>query len=313
MISLMKKLTGKSFLKLLKEYLVLAVGSILNAICMYSFINPAKLIAGGFSGLASTLMYIFKGIIPISPDNLMSIFYFVLNVPLLICSLIFLRGDFTFKTIWTTIVCSGALALLPMINFPTFTDDNAKLIAVAFGGIMIGLAMYLAAINNGSNGGTEIIAKIVAKYHPEVDLSNVVLIANLLIAAGGSVVVMLTENEGLSTIIYSYMYIFMGSTVFGMFNRGFDHPQKFMIITAEYEALASDIVNKFKRGCTFIDTKSTMPDQPERKIIVVVVQHRQAQALKQMIKARDPNAFTIVKDVYDVFSRPTFNRSYKTK
>ena len=312
MISPMKKLTGKSFLKLLKEYLVLAFGSILNAVCMYSFVNPSKLIAGGFSGLASTLMYIFKGIIPsVSPDNLMSIFYFVLNVPLLICSLIFLRGDFTFKTIWTTIVCSGALALLPIINFPTF--DHAKLIAVAFGGILIGLAMYLAAINNGSNGGTEIIAKIVAKYHPEIDLSNVVLIANLLIAAGGSVIVMITENQGISVVIYSYMYIFMGSTVFGMFNRGFDHPQKFMIITAEYETLASDIVNKFKRGCSFIDTQSTMPDQPERKIIVVVVQHRQASALKQMIKARDPNAFTIVKDVYDVFSRPTFNRSYKTK
>ena len=26
----------------------------------------------------------------------------------------------------------------------------------------------------------------------------------------------------------------------------------------------------------------------------------------------DPDAFTIVKDVYDVFSRPTFNWSYKT-
>lgn len=307
----MKKLTANTFLKYVKEYLVLTFASLLNAICLYSFVNPSKLIAGGFSGLASTLMYIFKGLIPISPDNLMSIFYFVLNVPLLICSLIFLRGDFTFKTIWNTVVCTGALAILPIINFPTF--DDTPLIAVAFGGILIGIAMYLAAIHNGSNGGTEIIAKMVAKYHPEIDLSNVVLIANLLIAAGGSVVVMVTEHQGFSIVIYSYMYIFMGSTVFGMFNRGFDHPQKFMIITAEYEALRQDILNRFKRGCSLVDTQSTMPNQPQRKIIVVVVQHRQAHALKQIIKARDPNAFTIVKDVYDVFSRPTFNRSYKTK
>lgn len=307
----MKKLTAKSFLKFVKEYVILAFASILNAICMYSFINPSHLIAGGFSGLASTLMYIFKGIVPISPDTLMSIFYFVLNVPLLICSLIFLRGDFTFKTIWTTIVSTGVLALLPLINFPKF--DDTRLIAIAFGGVLIGIAMYLAAINNGSNGGTEIIAKIVSKYHPEIDLSSVVLIANLLIAIAGSVIVMITENEGFSVVIYSFMYIFMGSTVFGMFNRGFDHPQKFVIITAEYEALANDILDRFKRGCSFVDTQSTMPDQPERKIIIVVVQFRQASALKQIIKARDPNAFTIVKDVYDVFSRPTFNRSYKTK
>ena len=289
----------------------MALAGILNAISLYSFVNPSKLIAGGFSGLASALTYIFSSFVPVGFDDLMSIIYFVLNVPLLISSLVFLRGDFTFKTIFATLVCTGTLALLPTFNFPKF--DDAPLIAVAFGGIIIGVSMYIASEVNGSNGGTEIIAKIVSKYHPEIDLSNVVLIANLIIAVTGSIIVMVIEGERVSIVIYSFMYIFMGSTVFGMFKRGFDHPQKFIIVTTEYEQLASDITDRFKRGCSFIDTQSTMPDQPERKLVMVVVQHRQAPALKQIIRARDPNAFTIVKDVYDVFSRPTFNRSYKTK
>lgn len=308
----MKKLTVKSFLTLVKEYLIVAFAGVLNAVSLYSFVNPSKLIAGGFSGLASALMYVFKGIITsVTPDNLMSIIYFILNVPLLTCSLIFLRGDFTFKTIAATLVCTGMLAVLPEFNFPKF--DDSRLIAIAFGGIIIGVSMYIASEVNGSNGGTEIIAKIVYKYHPEMDLSKVVLMANLLIAVAGSIVVMIVEGERVSIVIYSFMYIFMGSTVFGMFKRGFDHPQKFIIVTTEYEQLASDITARFKRGCSCIGTQSTMPDQPERKIIMVVVQHRQSPALKHMIRARDPNAFTIVKDVYDVFSRPTFNRSYKTK
>ena len=105
----------------------------------------------------------------------------------------------------------------------------------------------------------------------------------------------------------------MGTTVFGMFKRGFNHPQKFLIVTSEYDKISQAITARFKRGCSFMDTRVSSPDGPSRKIVMVVVQHRQAPALKQIIRAVDPEAFTIVKDVYDVFSRPTFNRSYKTK
>ena len=308
----MKKLTAKSFLTLVKEYLFVTLAGTLNAISLYSFVNPSKLIAGGFSGLSSALTYIFYKLIPaVSFDNLMSIIYFVLSVPLLICSLIFLRGDFTFKTIWATLVCTGVLAVLPMFNFPKF--DDAPLIAIAFGGILIGLAMFIAAEYNGSNGGTEVIARIVYKYHPEIDLSKVILIANLVIMITGSAIVMSIEGERVSIVVYSMLYIFMGTTVFGMLKRGFNHPQKFIIITTQYQQLTEDITTRFKRGCTLMDVANSDPAKPQYKIIMVVVQYRQAPLLKQLIRSRDPNAFTIVKEVHDVFSRPTFNRSYKTK
>ena len=310
----MKKLTAKSLLTLAKEYLIIAFAATLNALSLYSFVNPSKLIAGGFSGLSSVLTYVFDPIFTfIEFDELMSVIYFVLSAPLLICSLIFLRGDFTFKTIWATIVCTGALAIFPLINFPQFEEPHARLIAIAFGGILIGISMYVASENNGSNGGTEIIAKIVSKYHPEIDLSKVLFYANIAIMIVGSVVVMICTNERGSIIVYSFLYIVTGTQVFAMFKRGFNHPQKFLIVTTEYERLAEAITTQFKRGCSFMDAQGSMPDQPTRKVVMVVVQYRQSPALKHIIRTIDPNAFTIVKEVHDVFSRPTFNRSYKTK
>ena len=310
----MKKLNTKFLLTRLKEYLIISFAAIINALSMYSFVNPAYLIAGGFSGLSAVLTYVIDPLIPaLGFDELVSYVYIVLNTPLLICSLIFLRGDFTFKTIWATIVCTIALKVFPMMNFPKFTDTHAKIIAVTFGGILIGIAMYTAAEYNGSNGGTEVLAKIVAKYHPEIDLSKVIFIANIIIMVGGSVVVMLYKGQGASIIIYSFLYILIGSKVFDVFKRGFNLPQKFLIITTEYEQMAQELTNHFKRGCSFMDCNGTRPDSPERKVVVVVVQHRQTPALKRIIRAIDPEAFTIVKDVHDVFSRPTFNRSYKTK
>ena len=309
----MKKLTAKLFWKRAREYLIVTVAGILNAVSLYSFVNPAKLIAGGFSGLSSALTYVFYKMIPaVAFDDLMSIIYFILNIPLLTCSLIFLRGDFTFKTIWATLVCTGTLAVLPKF-FPKFENTDARLIAIAFGGILIGVSMYVASEVNGSNGGTEVIAKIVSKYHPEIDLSKVLLIANMVITFVGSIIVMIVEKENFTIVLYSFMYIFMGTTVFGMFKRGFNHPQKFLIVTTEYEQLTADITANFKRGCSCVDVRNTDPSKPQRKMVMVIVQYRQAPLLKQLIRERDPNAFTIVKEVHDVFSRPTFNRSYKTK
>lgn len=308
----MKKLTAKSFLTKLKEYFWLTVAGVLNAVTLYVFLNPAKLIAGGFSGLSSALTYVLRLFVKnVSYDNLMSVVYFVINIPLLICSVIFLRGDFAVKTIYATLICNGALALFPIIHMPQYSGANV--IGVIFAAVLIGFAMHIASEYNGSNGGTEVIARIVSKYHPEIDLSKVIMIANFIIAVAGSVVVIVTEGENGAVVLYSLTYVVLGSTFMGMFKRGFNHPQKFMIVTSQYDQLIQDITGYFKRGCSCIDIQGNYPQEPDHKIVAVVVQYRQRVHLKQLIKARDPNAFVFVKDVYDVFSRPTFNRSYKTK
>ncbi|MCM1290064.1 MAG: YitT family protein [Corallococcus sp.] len=308
----MKKITSKQALAKLAEYLWVTVAGILNAVSLAVFVNPSTLIPGGFSGLASVFSYIIESVLPnVNFNSVYYIIYGAINLPLLICSLVMLRGDFTFKTIWATAVSIVVLAFIPE-NFK-FDAPKARIIAVIFGGVMIGLAMYIANMHNGSNGGTEVIARIVAKYRPEVDLSKVIMIANFSITIVGSVVVMIVkDNVTVDIILYSIMYILIGGTVMGMFKRGFNHPQKFCIVTTAYEEIGLALTEKFKRGYTTMDVENSFDGQ-KRKMIAVVVQYRQMQHLKQIIKRLDPHAFTFVKDVYDVFSRPTFNRSYKTK
>lgn len=309
---ILKKLSGKSVLKLIQEYTWITIAGIINGISMYTFINPAHLVAGGFSGLSSAITHVLTLFVDtVSFEQMMSGVYFIINIPLLICSIIFLRGDFTIKTIWATIVCTATLAV--MAYFPNLQFSDSRLISVIFGGVMIGFSMYLASEYNGSNGGTEVIAKIVSKYHPEMDLSRVIMLSNVFINILGSVIVIVAINESITVAIYSLLYIFVGSTFMGMLKRGFNHPQKFIIITSEYEQIMKDITTYFKRGCSCMDVQKHNPDAPERKMVMVVVQYRQVSHLKRLIKARDPNAFTFVKEVYDVFSRPNFNRSYKTK
>lgn len=306
------KLTKRQVLKWFYEYLIVTLAGILNAISLYCFVDPSNLIAGGVSGLSSAVAYIICNFVTADFNIVKWIVYFVLNLPLLICSVIFLRGDFTFKTIWSTVVCTASgflLALLP----DSFQFKDSPIIAVIFGGIIVGFSMYLASEVNGSNGGTEIIAKIVEKKKPGTDLSSVILTANLIILVAGTSVVMILQNKRLGVIIYSLVYIFMGSTVMGVFKRGFNRPQKFLIVTTRPDELSEAITERFKRGLSYINVENTRPDSQDRKIVMVIVQYRQSPQLKALIKKHDPKAFTIVKDVYDVFSRPLFNRTYKTK
>ena len=312
----MKKPTSQQVLKFFKEYFFVTLAGILNAVSMFTFLNPATLIAGGFSGLSASVSHVLVAVVPsLGPDNfdsIMSIAYFVFNVPLLICALIFLRGDFTFKTIWATIVSTVALGFLPQ-RFKFHDAANSRLICVIFGGSLIGISMYMAYIYNGSNGGTEIIARMVSKFRPEVELSKILLMCNFCITLSGSIVVMIVvPNQHIDVALYSLLYILIGGNVLGMFKRGFNHPQKVLVITTKYEEIGADISNYFKRGFTWMDVENSYDGQI-RKMIVVVVQYRQLFALKRIIRQNDPNAFTIIKDVNDVFSRPTFNRSYKTK
>lgn len=305
----MKKITSKQVLHFIKSYAVMTLAGILNAISLFSFVNPVNLIAGGFSGLSSTLTHVLVLFVDVEFEQLMSVVYFIMNIPLLICSLIFLRGDFTFKTIWATLVSTVFLGLIPKdLQF-----DSSPIICVIFGGILIGFAMYIAYEENGSNGGTEIIGRIVNKYHPEVDVSRVILICNFFITFAGSIVTVLVVPEAqVDIILYSFIYILIGGNVLGMLRRGFNHPQKFLIITTEYEQIGKDITRQFQRGYTTFDLENSY-DGKTRKMLAVVVQYRQMNLLKQLVRKRDPHAFTMIKDVSDVFSRPTFNRNYKTK
>ena len=145
----MEVVEKKKFSRYLLEYLIITFAAMINGVALFCFVNPAKLVAGGFSGISSVLTYVSCAIFPkLNFETMMSVWYFVLNLPFLIVSLIKLRGDFTFKTIWATIVCSVTLAILP----PKLVFNASRLICAIFGGTLMGLSMYVCSLYNGSNG-----------------------------------------------------------------------------------------------------------------------------------------------------------------
>ena len=301
----------KSLWQWIKEYFAVFVASLFIAISMYTFVNPTKLVAGGITGIASVLAFVLSALVDgITVEQTMPVLYVLLNVPIMILSLVYLRGDFTFKTIFSVLVSYAAMAVLPKW-FPAFQFAESRIISTIIGGVLLGAGMYVASVNNASNGGTEIIGKVINLKRPELDLSKIILIINFILTVVGGVVIMIVEGESFWIVMYSLLFVVIAGEFMGILQRGFDHPQKFLIVTSKHQQLKDAIIANFKRGLSVTETGKPY-DGIERKMIVVVVQFRQSPRLKQLIATIDPDAFTIVKDVHDVFSRPTFNWSYKT-
>ena len=278
---------------------------------MYTFVNPTKLFAGGITGVASAVAFVICSFVDtITVDQLMPILYMVFNIPIMILALIFLRGDFTAKTILSIVVSTVAMSVFPIL-FPTFQFGESRIISTIMGGVLLGGGMYLAYVNNASNGGTEIIGRVISVKRPELDLSKIITIINFVLTVIGGIVIMIVEGESFWIIAYSLLFVLIAGEFMGMLQRGFDHPQKFLIITGKSQQLTQAIIKKFQRGLNVVETNNCY-DGTQRKMLAVVVQFRQTPKLKQIIAENDPDAFTIVKDVHDVFSRPTFNWSYKT-
>lgn len=287
----MKKVLKKTY-----EYLIITLAAFLNAVSLHLFTTPVQLIPGGVSGLSSVLHYI--------TNFDMSILYFVLNVPLLVCAIIFVKSDFTIKTIYSTAICSVFLEFLP--ENLVFVDAHGTILNAIGGGVLVGIAMYLASDVNGSNGGTEIIGRIVHKYRPEVDISSVIIICNMAILAMGALVV-----KDLLNVIYSLVLAFSASGMMESLNRGFDRPLRFTIITTQGDQLAEQITKAFMRGVTKVDVYDANGQKTDRTMLIVVVQYRQSARLKRILRNAGNN-FSYVKEVEAVFSRPQFNKPYET-
>ena len=92
----------KSLWQWITEYFAVFVASILIAISMYTFVTPTKLFAGGITGVASAVAFVVCSFVDtVTVEQLVPVFYISLNVPIMILALVFLRGDFTAKTIFS--------------------------------------------------------------------------------------------------------------------------------------------------------------------------------------------------------------------
>lgn len=277
----MKQQTMKNnILIVMKEYLLLLIGSLIIALTFNAYLNPNEIVSGGVSGISTIVEY--KLGIEAAYTQ------WALNIPIFIAGLIVLGRSFGFKTIVGSIV----LPLFVYItrNIEPLTDQY--LLAAVFGGIGIGLGLGLVFRGKGSTGGTDLLAQIIHKLTGFSLGVSVLFMDGLIVAAAGI-------SFGLESAMFALISLYIVSKVIDMVQLGLRTSKMAYIISNEQEEITEVILSEVDRGVTILNGTGGYTKE-NRKVLMVALPQKDITKLKETVKNIDASAFIIVTDTHEV-------------
>jgi len=263
------------------NYLGITAGSLITALGLVLFLVPNKIAAGGVSGLATVIHYVFGW-----PVGLLIL---ILNVPLFLAGLKVLGWNFGIKTLYGTIILSvftDALALV--LRAPTANP----LLAAIYGGLMSGVGLGIVFRSGGSTGGTD-LAALLFRHFLHISAGMGLIIVDALVISLAA----LAFNVELA--LYALLALFLTSRAIDAVQEGGGYAKAALVISDHSDLIASRVLKQMNRGATGIAGRGLYTHQ-EREILLVVVHRAEVSRLKELVVSIDPRAFVIVYNVHEV-------------
>src|SRR5690606_34437644 len=249
-------------------------------IALEKFLVPYEIIDGGIAGIAIMLSHL-------TPVPL-SVLLFVLNVPFLIIGYKHLGKGFAFSTLYGIAVMSITTAFLH--HSGPFPDD--KLLAVLFGGILLGMGVGLVIRYGGCLDGIEVVSILICKKM-KGSVGTLIMVFNvrIFIIAG----LLFGWRSGM----YSIVTYYLASKVIDIVVEGLNESKSVTIISKKYEEISQEIINKLGRSTTLLHATGGFSGQ-DIKVIYCVVSRIELSKLKSLVQLKDADAFIAVESVADV-------------
>jgi uncharacterized membrane-anchored protein YitT (DUF2179 family) len=264
------------------ELLIIIIGTLISACGLNMLIIPSKLLSGGLTGISQFINYFF-------PINV-GIFYFILNIPLMILGYKHIGKKFSIYTIFSITLLSVTLYIIPIRHIWT---DNILLSAV-FGGILSSFGSAIVLRVGGSQGGLDILSRIVAKYN-NISVGKVSLMINAIIIAISGFI--FNSEIALYTIISIYSAAKTYEVILNHVNR-----VSVMIITEKGKEVGEKINGQLHRGTTVWNANGGYTNKDKTVLFCVIVEGELNQ-LKQIVKTIDPESFVSVNSTQNVIGR----------
>lgn len=280
----------RNIYKEIRNYVMIAIGTALYALGYTMFLLPYHLTSGGVSGISAIIFY--------STGIEVQVSYATINIVLLIFGLKILGWRFCLKTIYGVAMCTFWMWAFQRI----FEDANGVLpqligderfMAVILGAILEGMALSLCFANNGSTGGTDIIAACVNKYK-DVSLGTMIFACDVLIVSSCYFIF-----DDVQMVIFGYVMMAIAAISLDYLTRYLHQAVEFKIFSRNYATIA-EAITKAGFGVTVLDGTGWYT-KTERKMIVCIASKRYSTTIAEIIKRVDPFAFLSVTNVEGVY------------
>lgn len=144
------------------------------------------------------------------------------------------------------------------------------------------------------SGGTDFVAALIHKKHPEQSTVWLIFILNSIVAVFSYFV----YDYRIEPVILCLMYSFMSSTVTDRLSRSSREAVRFEIITDHPKEISDDIILKLHHSATLVPAKGMYLGR-ETNILICVINKNQVPNLSKILK-KYPHTFAVMSSVNNV-------------
>ncbi len=277
----------------IKNFLLLTLAGIINAVGVTIFLSPVSLYDSGISGTSMLLSQL-------TPDYMsLSLFLLILNIPLFLCGLKKQGICFTIYAVYTVGVYSLAawliIDVLPVdVSVASPLAGSDLLLCALFGGFISGIGSGLAIRYGGAMDGIEVMAVIFAK-RLGITVGTFVMTYNVILYVCCGIML----NSWILPL-YSIVTYGAGIKTIDFIVEGIDRSKAAMIVTTKPNEICSALSDQFECGMTIIDAKGFYSNT-NKNVVYIVINRFQVGKMRELVHKEDKNAYISIFDVADVF------------
>ncbi len=291
-------MTRQEFLYEVKDYVNITLGLLLYTFGFTMFLLPYQIVTGGISGIGAIVFY--------STGFPVQYTFFIINAVLIVLALKILGWKFLTKTIYATFMLTLFLQIfqdiitMPNGEFYKILGENNDFMSLLIGCMMTGTALAIVFLNNGSTGGTDIVAAVLNKFH-NITLGKALIMIDICIIGSclfvdsfGAIDLRCRKVVfGLCTMVIEclmldYVMFWQRQSV------------QFLIFSKKYQEIAYEITRITDHTLTILDGHGYYTGKPT-KVICLLAKKRESLLIFRIVKSIDPNAFVSQSAVIGVY------------
>ena len=279
-----------SIKKEILSVLLTVFASIVSTLALYIFVYPSGFVPLGLEAIV-TMIHVKTGF---SAGLLTLIF----NLPLIVYAWFKLNKRYVIYTLLFTVLSSILLEVYGLINLIKYLD-NEKSVASIFAGVMLGVRTGIMLKMGSSTGGVDIIAQIVQKKMPYVNLERIITVICCIIIG----VSYFVYND-FSCILLALISMVVCEFTTSLILRDSREAIEVKIITKNAEEISAELITELNHSATVIDAEG-MYKKENNKVVLAVINRRELPTVMNIVKKYDETFvyYTDVKGVYGKFRR----------
>ena len=274
--------------KKLLTYLVIMAIAVICAISYQLFIFPNKFAPAGLNGICTMIQYV-SGI---------SVGYLslLINIPLAVWVWSSVSKPLALRSMVYVVTFSVALLVLERVDLSglAYSTASSPILGPLVGGVVNGACYSQLMKASAYTGGTDFVAALIHKAHPEKSIFGLIFSLNAVVAVASYFV----YDHKIEPVILCILYSFASSTLSERMTRSGRTAVRCEIITDFPKELSDAIIGRLHHSTTVIPARG-MYSGKQTNVLICIVNKTQVAALSAIIRSF-PNTFAVFSQVDQV-------------